>query len=403
MVRNVLILVPLLITWMGIAIATSRYGELLSESPEAGRQPFIQLWQEGFNGGSIRFSTIGYLDVVAIIFVIGLSIWLGRLRRQLDVKIARREESVWGRLQLALVDATVHLARVSFDSPLRFNEALTQSAEGMKAASHQIRASTASVTSLMNSASETMSQYEQGHAEVSRSVTAMAQNTAAISQAVNGLSIAFRSLESKLEESIDQTRALVTGSSDLAEKLADALDASVTSGEQLTRATSDAAAIVARLKAERAAQGSVSDALNATSKELVSGAASLSSVLTEAERASSAAGTAGMELRTATNEFAGALAEIHRVAQSVESALGEGVQSLPARLEMVGEGLDRLASQTTVESDAARQALAELAATITSELRGATASLNEAAVALAAAAGRSPDHKTRRGIFSVRS
>lgn len=403
MFRNVLILFPLLITWLGIALATSRYGELLRESPEAGRQPFIQLWEDGFGGSSIRFSTIGYLDVAAIMAVIALSVWLGQLRRQLDVKIARGEDAVWGRLQMCLVAATVALARVSFDSPLRFNEALTQSAEGMKAASNQIRASSASVTSLMNSASETVTQYEQGHAEVNRAITALAQNTEAISNAVGALSTGFRSLESKLDDSIDQTRALVTGNEELADKLADALDTSATSGAQLSRATRDASTIVAQLQAERAAQGSVSDALNATSRELASGAASLSSVLSEAERASSVAGTAGAELRHATTDFAGALAEIHQVAQTVQSALGGTAESLPGRLQMVGEGLDRLSTRATSESEASRHALTQLAATITAELHGATASLNEAALALTRAAqGGSPDEPRRR-IFSGRS
>jgi chromosome segregation ATPase len=46
--RNVLVLVPLVVTWIGIAWAASAYSSLLARDPAQAAQSFIYLWQDGF-------------------------------------------------------------------------------------------------------------------------------------------------------------------------------------------------------------------------------------------------------------------------------------------------------------------------------------------------------------------
>src|SRR5260370_34153972 len=52
--RNVFIFVPIIITWLGISQATSKYHELLShclnKCPDQVSQPFLYLWEQGFGG-----------------------------------------------------------------------------------------------------------------------------------------------------------------------------------------------------------------------------------------------------------------------------------------------------------------------------------------------------------------
>jgi len=50
LIRNVLVLVPLAITWIGIALAVNAYSALLTAEPEQASQSFIYLWQSGFGG-----------------------------------------------------------------------------------------------------------------------------------------------------------------------------------------------------------------------------------------------------------------------------------------------------------------------------------------------------------------
>lgn len=77
--RNVFIFVPIIITWLGISQATSKYHELLSQClnkcPDQVSQPFLYLWEQGFGGrlpDVLRLSTVGLIDatILAIIFTL---------------------------------------------------------------------------------------------------------------------------------------------------------------------------------------------------------------------------------------------------------------------------------------------------------------------------------------------
>jgi len=137
--RNICILFPLLITWLGIAFAMSAYGDLLDANPDAGAQPFVQLWQSGFEGRTSSFSTIGRLDVFAILMVILLSLASGAYRYSLDVKIRNVELDVWNQLREVLTSVSLQLAKRAFDTPARFNEELTKASAGLERITSQIR------------------------------------------------------------------------------------------------------------------------------------------------------------------------------------------------------------------------------------------------------------------------
>lgn len=70
--RNVLVLLPLAVTWWGIALAARAYGELVADEPEQASQSFIYLWQEGF--GERTWLTLERLAAIdgSILFVVFL-------------------------------------------------------------------------------------------------------------------------------------------------------------------------------------------------------------------------------------------------------------------------------------------------------------------------------------------
>ena len=47
--RNVLVLMPLVVTWIGIAWAVHAYSQLVTKDPAQAAQSFIYLWQNGFD------------------------------------------------------------------------------------------------------------------------------------------------------------------------------------------------------------------------------------------------------------------------------------------------------------------------------------------------------------------
>lgn len=114
LIRNVCILFPLLITWLGITFAILAYERLLS-NPRPGEgllleAPFVELWTEGFGGRTwLTFGFIGILDVTAIAIVIGLSVWASWLQRKLNVDTEREREDKWNELRSGADDAAVVL------------------------------------------------------------------------------------------------------------------------------------------------------------------------------------------------------------------------------------------------------------------------------------------------------
>ena len=83
-VRNVLVLVPLLVTWFAFYEASRAYDRYLSANPEEAGQPLLVLWQRGF-GGELpawsRFSSVALIDA-AIIGLIILMTFISEGRRE---------------------------------------------------------------------------------------------------------------------------------------------------------------------------------------------------------------------------------------------------------------------------------------------------------------------------------
>ncbi|MGH2378355.1 MAG: hypothetical protein ACRDGT_07745 [Candidatus Limnocylindria bacterium] len=74
--RNVLVFAPIAVTWYGLATATTAYALLLEQQPELSNQPFLLLWERGFEGvgNSIVFSTLATIDAALIGLLIVLSL-----------------------------------------------------------------------------------------------------------------------------------------------------------------------------------------------------------------------------------------------------------------------------------------------------------------------------------------
>lgn len=74
--RSALVLLPIAITWYGLAAASATYAELVTKRPELVTQPFLLLWQRGFDGmgGTISFSLLAAIDGTLISIIIALSL-----------------------------------------------------------------------------------------------------------------------------------------------------------------------------------------------------------------------------------------------------------------------------------------------------------------------------------------
>jgi methyl-accepting chemotaxis protein len=76
--RNSLVLLPLILTWLGIWQATSAYDALLKTNASLNGQPFLYLWQQGFNGhifslfilSNLALTDFGLLSLIFILTAI---------------------------------------------------------------------------------------------------------------------------------------------------------------------------------------------------------------------------------------------------------------------------------------------------------------------------------------------
>ena len=75
-VRNVLIFMPIAVTWYGLSTASSAYAQLLTKQPEISNLPFLLLWEEAFRGIApvLSFSMLATIDALLIGLLIVLSL-----------------------------------------------------------------------------------------------------------------------------------------------------------------------------------------------------------------------------------------------------------------------------------------------------------------------------------------
>lgn len=97
--RNIFILFPVLLTWLGLSQATTAYARAIAADPQLNYVPFLALWERGFNGElkpflgilDLHFSAIAWLDAVLLAGIIVLSIAVHILR---DHLMERHEKKV---------------------------------------------------------------------------------------------------------------------------------------------------------------------------------------------------------------------------------------------------------------------------------------------------------------------
>lgn len=91
--RNVLVFVPILVTWRHLSMASQHYATLLEQRPELRETPFLLLWQRKFEGlSSDSFSDVAG-DVVLLMVGIVVLTFLVHLSRDVVNRFAEKPAS----------------------------------------------------------------------------------------------------------------------------------------------------------------------------------------------------------------------------------------------------------------------------------------------------------------------
>ncbi|WP_248965314.1 hypothetical protein [Sphaerisporangium perillae] len=151
-ISSALVFVPILITWFGLKMATSAYGEALDAGgPEVARRPFLEMWQQGFDGRLFwlfKFDNIAACTLVVIASLIVWTVYESTSGRRAEDHSDQELARLRARLRAALTEATLVLGQVRLSSPTRFTAELTKAAAEVK----KIGSTTRKVQSDLNKA-----------------------------------------------------------------------------------------------------------------------------------------------------------------------------------------------------------------------------------------------------------
>ncbi|GAA2879045.1 hypothetical protein GCM10010517_41250 [Streptosporangium fragile] len=127
-----LVFVPIFITWLGLMMATGAYGEVLDAGGlDAARRPFLEMWQQGFDGrlpGFFKFDNIALCTLAAIFCLILWTVFENIARNTREDASERALSTLRVRLRGALTQASLVLGQVRLSTPARFGAELTRTA-----------------------------------------------------------------------------------------------------------------------------------------------------------------------------------------------------------------------------------------------------------------------------------
>jgi len=139
-VRNVLVLIPILLTWFALWQASTNYQALIESSEELIDQPFLIVWQEGFEElgkdnwwQHVKFSQVALGDAFIIGVIVLVTMVIHYYRDIEASRIARKAVEIRVLLESVLWDvgclfAQAHIERTATTSPTEDAQKLIEEA-----------------------------------------------------------------------------------------------------------------------------------------------------------------------------------------------------------------------------------------------------------------------------------
>lgn len=141
-IRNVLVLVPILLTWAALGEAANSYSRYITENPEEAGQPFLLLWQQGFGSDTSwlapTFSTVALLDAVIIVIIILLTLYTHGRREKQEDTISDTAAEFQADFDNALAEATVLLATDKSSRPVQLADSVERLADNFQSNSQAL-------------------------------------------------------------------------------------------------------------------------------------------------------------------------------------------------------------------------------------------------------------------------
>ena len=348
-VRNVLVLVPILLTWAALGEAATAYNRYITENPDQANQPFLLLWQRGFGGEasifSPTFSTVALIDAVVIIVIILLTFYAHGRREKQEDQISDSAAEFQADLDNALAEATVLLSTDKSSRPAQLTDSVERLADTFSTNSqsllNQLQVEHDRLDHLASRREKEFADFGVFASGMRAGAEEMHRLLVDLREVSNGLEHALQDLASEVSTSGDQQRTLLTAVASLERMTSSAIQ----SDQAVSRQISTAASRLAET-ADKAIGGAESAAqAGRAAVDAVRGISALAGQVSESQQ------RVGDALQT-QSDASGTLAESLRASTSGAQSTARSLAEIGGELVRVRDEFERLGTQSSQQSSA---------------------------------------------------
>ena len=219
--RNVLVLVPIMLTWFSLWVALKAYANTIEQRPEFADEPFLMLWQSGFHGvGDVRglaklltfgqpeWLTLGHVAALDALLIALIVIMTLIIHWQINVRQASRELEILSldrRLRTALWEASRLISRST--TPAGQYDKLYKMAQQLV---DQIAAERDRIGQIATERENALTDFSAG-------MQAFQEGTGEISKGAERVANSMAELQNALNSTIERDRQLVKGLEDFSQ------------------------------------------------------------------------------------------------------------------------------------------------------------------------------------------
>lgn len=348
-VRNVLVLVPILLTWAALGEAATAYDRYIRENPDQASQPFLLLWQRGFGGQagllSPTFSTVALIDAIVIVAIILLTLYAHGRREKQEDRIADTAAAFQAEFDNALAEAGVLLATDRSSRPVQLADSVERLADNFENSSqallNQLQIEHDRLDHVATRREKEFADFGVFASGMRAGAEQMHRLLVDLREVSSGLERALEDLASEVATSGDQQRTLLAAVSNL-ERMT---SSSIQSDQAISRQMSTAAARLAET-ADKAITGAESAAqAGRVAVDAVRGISAMVQQISESQLQVERA----LGAQTVTS---GELAEALRAGTSSSQSAARVLSDIGTGLSRLRDELERVAAQGSEQATA---------------------------------------------------
>jgi hypothetical protein len=368
-IRNVLVFLPIFLTWFALFEATRSYAHYIEKYPDQVRQPFLLLWQQGFGGESngifsATFATVAIIDAMLIALVIALTFYVHGRRESREDAINGTAQTFQRELDNVLAEATVALAPDRAGRPAMLARSVERLAERFEANSQELLTRLQVEHDRLDAISARREKEFADFGVFASGMRAGAEETHRLlldmRQVSTGLSQALEDLTSEVAVSADQQRSLFTAVSSLERLVATGIQ----SDHGVTRQLAEAAQTLADAADKSLAGAEAAAQAGRVASEAVHGIAEISQGLIKSQTRVEAAIAGESDANTRLAEaLRGGMSGVNASAKSlgeIQTALGQLKQEF-TRISDLSQDHAHALSRMMTEQSAISSSLSQAA------------------------------------------